>query len=237
MADGIENYGGSGKPLSYWQSQAKLLHSGTVSRETTTLAKQHQLNTLGRSAYMDLYPEIYSTFGPTGSMPPRFWELKQKIAGLRNLMSEYYGPEGATIRWFIGNRLKELQYRLDRGYAGTAVRPEYDEPPIPDWMQPFLTPPTIPAEPRSGRRGTPATREVQTLRPLGAQAELTPEQMRQMAGYQAWGESGAPTRYSEQALRGMSDIDRWWDPYTRLSESLFPRQQKLTPRWATASQR
>lgn len=161
------------------------------------------------------------------------------------------------MRWLIKDRMVGLQRRADRLRRevkdGVQVAPRapsgvssIPEPPIPAWMEEYLersAPAAVPeysagqlARPSS--RGAPPTPEgAAALRPMGAQAELTPEQMGLMAGYQAWGAAGSPRRYSEEALIEMSDWQKSWDPYTRLSESLFPKQAKLRGDWRTALQR
>jgi len=239
---GQGGWGGSGKPEEYWQEQADLLRNWAGNPETLTMAKTHQLAMLGPTRYRSLYPEVYHTFGPTGSMLPRFWDEKQRIANLRQLQMEYSGPEGAMIRWLIGNRVKTLEYDLAKRYARSEVRqPEYEEaPPIPSWMEPYVETRTVPVKEGPGkssrRRGGEKTKEIKVLRPLGAQTELTPDQMAYMAGYEAWQKSGMPTQYSQNALLGMSQLERYWQPHTTLSQSLFPRQQTQTPRWAIARQ-
>jgi hypothetical protein len=221
----------------YWQTQADLVRSGALSRETTTLATAHQLAELGRTGYMNLYPETFRDFAPFRYAGPSWQEIE--LEKLRGLLSEYYGPEGATIRWLVQNRMKDLQYQIQRqtGNVKGTRPPEYEPFEIPSWAQPFIQTKTVPIELRGRvRRGTPTTKEVKTLKPLGAQTELSPEKMGWLAGFQAWQKAGTPTRYSDTALRQMSDWERWWSPYTTLSQSLFPKTKQQTPRWATATQ-
>jgi len=224
-----------------WQAQADLVRSGKLSPETVTLATGHQLDVLGRAGYMDLYPEVFKTFAPV--YPPsarKGWWEEQRIHDLQALLEEYSGPEGSMIRWLIQNRIRELEYKVAAVRGITAARkPTPEPPPVPDWMKPYMGASVTMQPSRPGgrpQRREQETREVGTLSPLGAQAELTPEQMGEMAGYQAWTKAGAPTQFSEQALREMSDWERWWTPYTRLSQSLFPKQQRLASGWATARQ-
>jgi hypothetical protein len=129
---------------------------------------------------------------------------------------------------------REARERLDKTYTGTleeAEAPEYIDMAVPDWMKPYL-------ETSIKAGGTPETEAwASTLRPMGAQAELSPEQMGQMAGYLAWTKAGAPTEYSEEAIKQMADWQRWWEPYVRLSESLFPKTTRLGSRWTRALQR
>lgn len=137
------------------------------------------------------------------------------------------------------------QERVERFGATprSAGRPEYAGAPVPGWMRPYLDPSVsgVPAvAPQSMRkRGLPAvpqSAEQGMLRPLGAQAKATPEQMEEMAGYLGWHKAGSPTQYSESALMAMADWQRHFEEYTRLSQSLFPTRAKLGSRWATARQ-
>jgi len=220
----------------FWQGQANLVRGGTLSPETVRLATGQQLNWLGRTGYANLYPEVFKEFYPMRTRIPSWQE--QKIQDLRWLLNQYSGQEGAVIRHLIRNRIAELQYQIDRGRVSTARAPEYEPPPVPEWMKPYVETRTVPAEepPHRMRREQPETKEVQVLRPLGAQTELTPEQMGYMAGYQAWLEAGAPTRFDENILPELSDWQRYWEYYKRQSQALFPKQQRLAPRWAVARQ-
>ena len=97
--------------------------------------------------------------------------------------------------------------------------------PIPDWMRPYLES-SIPY----GETTTPS------LRPIGAQAQLSTQQLGQMAGYEAWGRAGAPTTFSESALMAMADWQKWWEPFINKSKALFPKQTTLGKRWRVSSQ-
>jgi len=221
---------------SFWQRQADLVRSGALSPEATRQATALQLQRLGRTGYAELYPEVFKEFYPMRTRIPSWQE--QKIQDLRWLLNQYSGPEGAVIRHLIRNRIADLQYQIDRGRVTEARAPEYEPPPVPEWMKPYIETRTVPVEEpiRGRRREQPETKEVQVLRPLGAQTELTPEQMGYMAGYQAWLEAGAPTRFQESMLPELSDWQRYWEYYKRQSQALFPKQQRLTPRWAVARQ-
>ena len=184
-------------------------------------------------------------------------QIRQQIADLQNFKDQFPGPEGTFIRWLIRQKQTELHNQLETEFHGLfdAGDPlflrEYEPPPIPDWLAPYVEP-SMPYqksqypytdEPvedkmpwkRRGRDGEAV--ETPSLRPLGAQAELTPEQLGLMAGYQAWGRAGSPMRYSGGAIRDMADWQRWWDQYVALSKSLFPKSQKKTAGWQTARQR
>lgn len=114
-----------------------------------------------------------------------------------------------------------------------------EPPPVPDWLLPYLEP-SITAEGTQpqGRGWLPgAEGRTPTLRPLGAQAELDPEQLGLMAGYGAWTAAGAPYEYSQANITEMADWQKSWLPHTRLSESLFPKQTRLGARWMPTRQR
>jgi len=214
---------------------------GSKQRENF-LTSLEQYQTLGRAGYMDLHPEAFRTFAPRYPLSAqRGWEERQQIEDLREMMYQFQGSEAGLIRWLITKKIQDLEYKIARDVGLTEARPPtYKPPPIPDWMKPYIETETITEERTSpgGRkmRGG-VTREVGTLRPLGAQEELTSTQQAQMAGYLAWQKAGAPTEYSEWSLRNMSDWQRRWEEYTRQSQALFPKQQSLTTRWRVGEQR
>jgi len=137
------------------------------------------------------------------------------------------------------------QDRIDR-YRAMATKipsdPSSMGAPVPDWMRQYIDPSVSGERPtgteRIGRDVVPRTATVGEgmLAPLGAQADVTPEQMEEMAGYLAWHKAGSPTRYSEESLLKMADWERHWGEHTKLSESLFPARAQLGQRWATARQ-
>jgi len=220
-----------------WYERTQQIYADKPEALATFQRTYGELQSLGRAGYMDLYPEVFRKFAATRAYAPS-WE-ESRIGDLSALLGEYSGPEASFIRWLINKRVRELKYKVARERGITAARPpEYKAAPVPEWMKPYIetTTETMPAGRGMARREGPQTREVGELRPLGAQEELTPEQMALMGGYQAWQRAGAPTTYSEEALRGMSDWQRWWDPYVRLSQSLFPKQTKLGARWMPAKQ-
>lgn len=132
---------------------------------------------------------------------------------------------GAEAAGTGGERIAGAMGR-DIGGAGTAPQP--GEPPIPDWMRPYVvTQPRVKGQGWIGGEEVPGSglaTQAQYLRPLGAQAELNVDQLGQMAGYLAM-MRGRPT-----------DIAGQWAPYSRLSQSLFPKQAKLGKRWRVAKQ-
>ncbi len=142
--------------------------------------------------------------------------------------AEYIAQAGTPGQARIDTAKKKLASAME-GFGGT-----YQEKniPIPDWMVPYLETSINYEAPEGVQQGN-----APTLRPMGAQAELTPTQLGQMAGYEAYTRAGAPSNYSEEALTAMSDWEQWWQPYTTLSQSLFPSKNKLTPRWMPALQR
>jgi len=208
--------------------------------ERPTEYYQSQLNLLGRTGYMDLYPDVFT---PTKFVPwssRKGYAEEQKMRELSGLLRQFTGPESGFIRWLINKKMQDLQYEVGKKRGLSAIRPpEYAPPPIPDWMQQYIQPiETAPVMETRGRQRRPVeTKQLGTLSSLGAQEELTSTQQAQMAGYLAWQKAGAPTKYSGSALRGMSDWQRWWGEYTRQSQALFPKQQSLTTRWRVGEQR
>jgi hypothetical protein len=177
------------------------------------------------------------------------WPLEQEIGDLRSLLDEFTGAESAYMRWLLNNRINSLrsQVRTMRGQTiSSSLKPE--PPPMPDWLSPYLeTSVHYQQEDVTGERAKELAKRpswaqgrtkttTPTLRPIGAQAELTPDQLAFMSGYEAWGRAGAPQRWSEEAFREMSDVQKWWTPYVALSQKLFPTATKLRQRWATATQ-
>jgi len=223
-----------------WQAQADLVRSGTLSRETVKAATSFQLAELGRTRYMNLYPELFTPrpFFPLSSR--KGYAEEQEMQDLYGLMGQFTGPESGFIRWLINKKIQDLQYKVGKMRGVTEARPPaYKPPPVPNWMQQYIQPAkTVPVTETRGRQRRPVdTKQLGTLSSLGAQEELTPQRQAQMAGYLAWQKAGAPTEYSEWSLRNMSDWQRRWEEYTRQSQALFPKQQSLTTRWRTAEQR
>ena len=174
--------------------------------------------------------------------------LEAEAADLRELKRQFAGPEATYMRWLINNEVITKERRALR-LRGVKNVPRYqEEPTMPDWMEEYLEQ-SIPAatpqysayaerlERQRRPRGMPTPEPAATLRPIGAQAELTPEQMGLMAGYQSWGAAGSPRAYSEEAITEMSDWQKRWAEHARLSQSLFPTQAKLRSNWRTAAQR
>lgn len=176
--------------------------------------------------------------------------LKAEIVDLKELSRQFSGAEATWMRWLIATKVQGLNSNIDslRGVAPSKRGQAPSPPPIPAWMEEYLEksiPAAVPeysaygeqlARP-SPRGARPAPEGAATLRPMGAQAELTPDQMGLMAGYQSWAAAGSPRRYSEGAITEMADWQKHWAQHTRLSESLFPKQAKLGQRWTTALQR
>ena len=127
--------------------------------------------------------------------------------------------------------------------------------PIPDWMNEFIIGETTFAPEK--RRGMSEdvyrakTRGEETgmptlspggvtggLRPIGAQAELTTEQLKQLSGFLGWYKGGRPSRYgggyAGRLGEGWGD---WWNEYVKLSESLFPSKYAPNTFWKPAKQR
>ena len=186
---------------------------------------------------------IAGGYATTGSCNAEVRAIDAQISNYAALRSFATGPEGTYIRWIIGDKISRLIGQREK-LLGRESYYKAKPPPVPSWMQEYIEPSTpleksqypYTGEPRRGRvaEGKP---KASALRPIGAQAELSPEQMGLMAGYQAWGMAGSPYSFSEGAIRDMAEWRRWWEPHTRLSESQFPTKAKLGGRWATALQR
>jgi len=224
---------------------------------------QSKLNTYDRascaerieylSAQAGMYEEMKGQFSGAESTYIR-WMLDNKIKevyhqinreresnreGYRQMLTTY--AKAQTEAGDIEGAQKTLELAAKK--IGGEIPPyEAEPPPMPSWLGEYLES-SIPykkedvTEQAKQRRSFNQEELTPSLRPLGAQAELNPEQMGLMAGYQAWGKAGAPSRYSEQALLEMSQWERWWEPYVSLSKKLFPKQTALGTRWMTARQR
>jgi len=112
-------------------------------------------------------------------------------------------------------------------------RPPTEGLPLPEWLQEYLEP-SMPA----GVEG--ARKQAYALRPLGAQADLSLEQMGQMAGYLGWTKAGAPTRWSqwlgpgpEKSYAGERYLEKrekflpWWQEYQRKAQAMFPSEARM----------
>ena len=87
------------------------------------------------------------------------------------------------------------------------------EYPVPEWMRAYLE-----SSMQTGKEGV-----AYGLRPLGAQTDLSPERMGEMAGYLTWGKAGAPLSY-EDYVKAAENMESWWEEYSKLSQSLFPTE-------------
>ena len=146
----------------------------------------------------------------------------------------------------VSEALQRAQAEYDTGAPPQYQAPE--GPPVPDWMLPYLetgmAARTGTVDATRTPRGTTQPsgthleggRRAAELRPLGAQAELTPDQLGQMAGYMGWGRAGSPWKFSEGAVMKMADWQRYWDEYVRLSQKLFPTQVRMQANWRAARQ-
>ena len=176
--------------------------------------------------------------------------FQQQIGDYQSLKAQFSGPASEHIRWLIDEKIRGLTMQRER-FAGRDISSRLatpEPPPMPSWMKDYLEPSMPLEEPQyldgeEERGGGRRRREVEgrpgasTLRPLGAQTELSTAKQQFMAGYGAWGLAGSPTEYSQGAITEMADLERYWTPYTRLSESLFPTKAKLGARWMPAKQR
>jgi len=217
--------------------------------KATFLRTLNEYSTLGRAGYMEKYPEVFdlSLYGGDWRSTPNSVYVNRaeaEINDLRGLLRQFSGPEATYIRWLINRQIQNKTAERER-LSGRKYETRYEEAPMPDWMKDYLetsmpvgvTPPTTTGGRTRRGQQQDVSKLASTLRPMGAQAELTPEQMGQMAGYQAWGKSGSPYAYSEEAIMGMADWERWWQPHVRLSQELFPTKAKLGSKWMPASQR
>jgi len=212
------------------------------------LTSLSEYQTLGRAGYMEAHPELFDLSlygGDWRSTPTSVYvnRAEAEINDLRGLLRQFSGPEATYIRWLINRQIQDKTAERER-LSGRKYEPRYEETPMPDWMKEYLETSmpvgvTTPTTEGRGRRGQQqdVSKLASTLRPMGAQAELTPEQMGQMAGYGAWGASGSPYGFSEANITSMADWERWWAPHVRLSQELFPKQTKLGSKWMPAAQR
>ena len=179
-----------------------------------------------------------------------------------SLLRQFQGPESTWIRWLIkrnkGMIISDMLGRdaygksmskgwLDRYISGdlplhTGKEAEFYQkhygeiPALPDWMRDYIIPVTTETEVSKGRGTQTKTSTSYTLRPLSPTAKLDAEQQNQLAGFLAWSKAGFPTKWSEDALIQMSDIERHWTPYTMESEAMFSKAP-TKPKWATTFQR
>jgi len=212
------------------------------------LTSLSEYQTLGRAGYMEAHPELFDLSlygGDWRSTPTSVYvnRAEAEINDLRGLLRQFSGPEATYIRWLINRQIQDKTAERER-LSGRKYEPRYEETPMPNWMKDYLetsmpvgvTTPTTEGRTRRGQQQD-VSKLASTLRPMGAQAELSPEQMGQMAGYGAWGASGSPYGFSEANITSMADWERHWIPYTRLSEALFPTKTKLRAGWLPAMQK
>ena len=69
------------------------------------------------------------------------------------------------------------------------------------------------------------------MRPLGAQAELTPERMSSLMSYLGWTKARAP-RDIYTYLKRMAELPKWWSQYQQKAQKLFPTAGlPIEPEW------
>lgn len=150
---------------------------------------------------------------------------KRQLAEGEAKYGEYGAPWGERVTGGPGVRLARAREEAGRG---TRREPETAYP-IPDWMQAYLEY-SMPAGKKGEERGAFA------LRPLGAQAEPSLEQLGEMASYHTWERAGAPLRYKEYAEAAEMG-ESWFEEYLRLSRELFPKEVGMRqPRWFPSRQ-
>jgi hypothetical protein len=126
-----------------------------------------------------------------------------------------------------GTRLSD--YEKWKGMAaggGTRENAEYKNLEIPEWLQPYL-------ETSQGVTGAGGT--AYTLRPLGAQADVSMDQFPAMQSYMTWKEAGSPRTFGENYVSASQKMPDRWEEYVKLSQKLFPQAGKgEATTWATA---
>lgn len=214
-------------------------------RSVSRMATAKQMIALGEAQQIAGQQEVTTTIpgAELPYIPPSVTGIKEKIHGKLMELPQYQTTTQTTTPYedLAAKGAEQIamgERMLAATQAGASLESYMTEAPVPSWMAPYLEPsmPLTRAEDLPQQPSTEYSKAL-TLRPLGAQAELLPEQLGQMAGYLAWGKAGSPYMYSERAIQEMADWERWWQPYTTLSKSLFPTQTRLGASWMPAQQR
>jgi hypothetical protein len=244
----ITTTGGSLQPYSdaWYQNQANLIRSNTLSRELTQQSSAFLLQQLGKGGYMNLFPETFLQASPGESaLHSQILSIEGEIADREATIRQLGNDAGSAIPvWMLRNEISDLRGEISFLQHGRQYTPQRatPPPPSPTWLQPYLEASkpyqmTDVAETRRQIRGKTYANKGTTasLRPLGAQAELTPEQLAFMSSYQAWGKAGSPRTFA-RAGQMTSNWQNWWDEYTTQSQKLFPTAGNRAASWATARQ-
>ena len=238
----------------YWRDEAYGVPED-VGRKLGSLSRAFGAGCQALQTYKDqmkAYAELRNEFTGIESTYIR-WLISNKIASIR---SQYERQRQSNIETF--HRMNEASVIARGGteeeiaesrawredFEGGPISARTTPAPVPEWMRPYIEEGMAYERAPTGERRRTRSQKAETttlaglgqLRPLGAQAELDPEQLGQMAGYQSWGYAGFPTQYSERAIEEMADWQRWWTPYVKLSEGLFPKQTTLRKRWRVSEQ-
>ena len=145
-------------------------------------------------------------------------DLKRRILEGQYKYGEWGAPTGERTVGGPGVRLEEMRAEARKRAEGPAEEIGEREYPVADWMKTYLESSRQLGKEREGgiRPGI-----AYQLRPLGAQAKTSLEELGEMKGYHTWGKAGAPLSYEKYAKARESE-ESWWEEYRRLSESLFP---------------
>ena len=143
-----------------------------------------------------------------------------------NWISASAASEGSAQR-----REENLFWNRVLGEQGAEGAYQASKFPMPSWLAPLLEPSMMAGKAPKTKRGT-ETGAAFTPRPLGAQAELTPTQMQQLALYGGWGQGGA-TLDPDEYIKNLSQVAPWWEEYSTLSKKLAPKSVNLSrPQWS-----
>lgn len=143
-------------------------------------------------------------------------------------------------------------WQEDERRVGVPVPKESVGVPVPKWIEEFLEP-NIPLEgdisraqdpmnlPRRwpGKRGGYTAEDLgaYTVRPLGAQAELSLDELGQLASYLKWVKAGAPTKFGKKSMSQMANAAKYWQEYQRQSQAMMPKDVGWIPaRWRPREQ-
>jgi hypothetical protein len=230
------------------QAIADAVRSGSLSRADVNTLTSAQMRTLGQKGYRELYPEVFSGTGGFGR-PQLMSPEEIEIAALRELRAGLTGVGNYYYRKLIDARITALQVRM----GGRDREVQFD---IPDWMKPLISEgipyqseeAVLPKPTRAigyGKGRRPVTKEAfpegaGKLASLGAQTELSVDQMKFLQGYLGWGKGGFATgagKQTPQAIQKMAaNQQAAWEEYIRRSQSMFPPSVRLGVQKRIASQ-
>jgi len=134
---------------------------------------------------------------------------------------------------FAARQAEDAFWTRVLGEQGASGASQASKLPMPSWLTSVLEPSMIAGKEAKSKmeKGT-ETGAAFTPRPLGAQAELTPAQLQQLALYGGWGQSGA-TLNPDEYIANLSNVQPWFEQYQTLSKKLAPKSTKLAaPTWS-----